>query len=280
MNCRLTGIICLWIVAWPGVAPAQTNAVPDFSGLWTRKWVTPSTYDAPQAGPGPVMIDESQPHHGHREGVPGLPDVSSNAWVADYSNPILKPETREVVKRITEEELAGHPRVEHQTLCMPSGVPEILNLRDNMQMLVSPSGKEITMLYWRDSQVRHVYFDAEHSKNPPKTWYGESIGRYEGDTLVIDTIGLNDKTYIDNYRTPHTTQMHVIERWKLAADAKSIDVSVYVEDPGALTTPYRAMQRWLRRENTTLPVTPCNENNDDKFNEGLVPLAHADKPDF
>jgi hypothetical protein len=98
--------------------------------------------------------------------------------------------------------------------------------------------------------------------------------------LVIDTIGLNDKTFVDNYRTPHTTQLHVIERWKLAPDAKSIDISVYVDDPGAFTTPYRAVQRWLRRENATLPINPCNENNDDHFNQGLVPLAHAATSDF
>jgi hypothetical protein len=71
-----------------------------------------------------------------------------------------------------------------------------------------------------------------------------------------------------------------VERWKLAADAKSIDVSVLVEDPGAFTTPYRAVQRWLRRENVSLPLTPCNENNDDHFNQGLVPLAEAKTPDF
>jgi hypothetical protein len=70
------------------------------------------------------------------------------------------------------------------------------------------------------------------------TFIGESVGHYEGgDTLVIDTIGQTDRTFADNYRTPHTTQMHVIERWKLSADGNRVDVSVTVDDPGAFTTP-------------------------------------------
>jgi hypothetical protein len=62
--------------------------------------------------------------------------------------------------------------------------------------------------------------------------------------------------------------------------SNAIDVSVYVEDSGALTMPYYARQRWLRRENTELPTTPCAENNDDHFNQGLVPLAEAKTSDF
>src|SRR5262249_25059769 len=73
-----------------------------------------------------------------------------------------------------------------------------------------------------------------------------SVGHYEnGDTLVVDTIGFNDRV-IDNYRTPRTTQLHVIERWKIAPDGNAVDISVTVEDPGVFTTPWRAMHRWRR----------------------------------
>ena len=67
------------------------------------------------------------------------------------------------------------------------------------------------------------------------------------------------------------------QRGKHSFPLAGIDISVYVEDAGAFTTPYRAIQRWLRRENTTLPTEPCAENNDDKFNEGIVPLAEASR---
>jgi hypothetical protein len=113
------------------------------------------------------------------------------------------------------------------------------------------------------------------------SWYGESVGHYEnGDTLVIDTIGISTKSFTDNYRTPHTDQLHVVERWKLAADGMAVDVSVFVEDPGAFTMPWSAVQRWRRVENAPLSTATCNENNGDFFNHGLVPLPEAANPDF
>jgi hypothetical protein len=129
-------------------------------------------------------------------------------------------------------------------------------------------------------EVRHIYLNVPHSANPKPSWYGESVGHYEGgDTLVIDTIGQTDRTFADNYRTPHTTQMHVIERWKLSADGNSVDVSVDVDDPGAFTMPYRGLQRW-RRVRVPLTEIPCSENNSQDFVGFKVPIPQAFKPDF
>ena len=268
MDRRLSIVLGLWAVTWPSLAPAQT-AVPDFSGSWTRKWVTASTYDVPPGGPGPVMVDPAHPHHGHRTGAAELPDLDSSPWIADYSNPILKPEARQVVKRITEQEIAGHPHVEHQTLCLPSGVPEILNLRDDMEMLLSPAGNEITMVYRRDNQVRHVYMNVQHAKYPPKTWYGESVGHYEGDTLVIDTVGLNDKTDTDRFGTPHSDQIHVVERYRLSDDKKSLEVLFTVDDATFFTTQWSGRADY-RRDARPIRELVCAENN--------LPLAMGDQP--
>jgi hypothetical protein len=279
MDYRLAGFVCLAVVAWPDFLPAQTNAVPDLSGPWTRKWVTASTYDAPPSGPGPVMMDPAHPHHGHIAGVAGQPDQEATPWVADYSNPILKPEARQVVKRITDEEVAGRSHVEHQTLCWPSGVPEILNLRDHMQMLQSSSGKEITMLYSRDSQIRHIYMNVEHSKNPPKTWYGESVGRFEADTLVIDTIGLNDKTDTDRFGTPHSEQIHVVERYHLSDDKRNLEVIFTVEDPKYFTTIWSGRADYQRDRRPVLE-TICAENTSASESGGKPAIPVALKSDF
>jgi hypothetical protein len=278
MGLRLA-ILCLDLVLCSALARAQTGPVPDFSGEWTRKWVTASTYDAPPSGPGPVMVDPTQAHHGHRAGVEGQADLSSTPWVADYSNPILKSETRQVVKQITEAELAGHPHVEHQTLCLPSGVPEILNLRDDMEMLFSPAGDQITMVYWRDNQVRHVYLNVEHSSEPPKTWYGESVGRYEGDTLVIDTIGLNDKTDTDRFGTPHSDRIHVVERYRLSDDKKSLEVLFTVDDPKFFTTEWSGRADY-RRDARPLRELVCAENNLPLAMGNQPAIPTAAKPDF
>ena len=69
------------------------------------------------------------------------------------------------------------------------------------------------MIYSGDAQTRHIYMNVPHTKNPSPSWYGESVGHWEGNTLVIDTIGMNTKSFVDNYRTPHTERLHVVERW-------------------------------------------------------------------
>jgi hypothetical protein len=229
----------------------------------------------PGGGPGPITYDRRYPY------VPNGSGRQSTYRVADLSNPILQDWLKPSMQKANDAVIAGKVPFRARERCWPVGVPGFdayspaepfyFLQRTNEIIVINPGGPEI----------RHIYLDVPHSNNIKPSWYGESVGHYEGgDTLVIDTIGLNDKTFVDNYRTPHTTQLHVIERWKLAPDAKSIDVSVYVEDPGAFTTPYHAVQRWLRRENATLPTNPCNENNDDHFNQGLVPLAHATTSDF
>ena len=71
------------------------------------------------------------------------------------------------------------------------------------------------MIHTGNQDVRRIYLDVPHSENPKPSWYGESVGHYEGDSLVIDTIAQNDKTFVDYYRTPHSTKLHVVERWKV-----------------------------------------------------------------
>ena len=106
------------------------------------------------------------------------------------------------------------------------------------------------MIFEGDAQVRRVYMDVPHSADPKPSWYGESVGHYErGDTLVIDTIGLNNKTFLDNYRTPHTEKLHVVERWKLL-DNQSLELLFTVDDPDTFVKPWTAAFRlpiWARR---------------------------------
>ena len=229
----------------------------------------------PGGGPGPVTYDRRYPY------VPNGSGRQSTYRVADLSNPILQDWLKPSMKKANDEVIAGKVPFRARERCWPVGVPGFDAYSPAEPFYFLQRTNEIVVINPGGPEIRHIYLDVPHSKTIKPSWYGESVGHYEGgDTLVIDTIGLNDKTFVDNYRTPHTMQLHVIERWKLAPDAKSIDVSVDVEDPGAFTTPYHAVQRWLRRENTTLPVNPCNENNDDHFNQGLVPLAHATTSDF
>jgi len=142
------------------------------------------------------------------------------------------------------------------------------------------SPKEVLLVWPSDQQVRRVYMNVPHAKNLKPSWYGDSVGRYEGDELIVDTIGFNDKSFVDNYRTPHTTQLHVVERFKLVDGGKALQVLIEVEDPGAFTRKWNAVQRFKRWTEGPMAPSACAENNFDYFTYKVEPIPQAAKPDF
>jgi hypothetical protein len=137
------------------------------------------------------------------------------------------------------------------------------------------------MMWQRDHMVRRIFLTNRHSTNLKPSWFGESIGHYEnGDTLVVDTIGLSTKnSYIDNFRTPHTEKLHVVERFTVSADGKNLTAIATVEDPDTFNGPLTMQQRWFK-VNSPMEETSCAENNDDFFHQNLFPLPEAKTPDF
>jgi hypothetical protein len=272
--------------AWPALADPEAvsdGKIPDFSGGWARVGQLVETFEPVpgNAGAGPMLVD---PKHPHVEGGDG-----PLQWVPSLDNPILKPETLAKLRTIAEAEIEGIPHLKDEGMCQPSGVPMILNRRGSaMEILQTPT--QVTMLNARDQQVRFIYLDVPHSKNPGPghAWYGESIGHYEsGDTLVVDTIGQNDKTQIDRFGTPHSNQIHVTERYHLSPDRKTMDVQFTVDDPGAFTTSWSGRARFAsRRANWEEEV--CAENNrfvgkvtvGGKLYTNEVPTPVSDHPDF
>jgi hypothetical protein len=179
--------------------------IPDFSGLWSHPYFP--GFEPPASGPGPVT-NRLRVDWGPQRGV-GNP----GRLVGDYTNPILKPQAAEAVKKQGEIELSGGaPTPMNQ--CWPEGVPFVF--RDiGMQMLQQRDG--ITILYVLDQQVRHVRMNQPHPAHVTPSWYGDSVGHYEGDTLVIDTMGvkLGPFAMVDMYGTPYTQALHVVERYRL-----------------------------------------------------------------
>jgi hypothetical protein len=164
--------------------------------------------------------------------------------------------------------------------CLPSGIPNMFLPGNPLIILQTP--KEVLMIKEGGAEVRHVYLGMPHSGALKPSWYGESVGHYEGDTLVVDTIGQNDRSFVDGYRTPHTTQLHVIERYRVVNGGKGLDVSFTVDDPGTFYKPWSARRprylvtdRPLNEEDTI-----CSAGNDDRFNLGFDPVPTADQPDF
>ena len=199
-----------------------------------------------------MLVD---PLHPHREGGSGQ-DVQ---WVAQLDNPILKPAIR--AKLQTSSVHCANPRTSWtEGLCRPSGVPMILNRRGAAVQILQTQ-TQVVMLNARDSQARFIYLNVPHSKNPGHTWYGESVGHYEGgDTLVVDTIGQNDRTQVDRFGTPHSDQIHVVERYRLSPDRRTMEVQFTVDDPGAFTMPWSARARFAA-SSAPWDEEVCAENN-------------------
>ena len=275
-------VICIGTPAQSASAPIP-NFAPDRYTNWYPDREDGDDFLPPESGPGPVMSDPDHPYRPNGEGD----DAAGNPTyrVADLSNPILKPWAIEEMKHWNDMVLAGEkiPFTARER-CYPPGVPAwnvFFRLAPPMIFFVQTPEK-VLMIWRMDNQVRHVYMNVPHSGNPKPSWHGESVGHYQGSTLVVDTIALLDHplSFVDNYRTPHTDQLHVVERFRLI-DEDNVEVNIYVEDPGAFTTPWNAVQRFSRStRREPMEETICAEGNPDYFNFYTVPIPQADTPDF
>jgi hypothetical protein len=277
-------------------ASSAAQSPPDFAPNPSVGWVALSgEFIAPPSGPGPVMRDPAHPRVSNDDlratgAQPTFP-------MGDVNSPILQPWARDVLRQHNEVVLSGKPAFPPQASCWPAGVPHFL-LYPVQPVYFVQTPKEVIMTWQADHQIRHVYLTDKHSPQVKPSWYGESIGHYEGDTLVVDTIGLDDRTLIDGFQTPHTKQLHVAERFHMINNGKTLEVNVHVEDPGAFTTPWDAIQRYRRVEPDIAknpdPFNPlsstsaegpmleasCAENPNSLMGMAAIPIPQADKPDF
>lgn len=280
-GCKVTWIfggtfvsaLSLAVFIWTSQAIAQPGMpIPDFSGDgvgWVAQGVN---FQSPPAGPHEVTNDPAYPFR-----PPGRGEAPT--WrIADLGNPILQPWAREALRKRNERILRGGTGYTRQVTCWPMGVPAFL-LYPFQPIYVVQNQKQVVLISQMDNQVRHVYLNVQHSRTAKPSWYGESVGHYEGDTLVVDTVGMNDQTWIDNYRTPHSNNLHVIERFHLANSGKTLQVDVHVEDPGAFTTPWNTVQRYDRVQQGGLVEFVCPENNG-HLEPDVEPMPQAKAPDF
>jgi hypothetical protein len=269
--CAVAGsLVCAALTA--GAAAQQQGSAPDFSSN-NVGWLTFNVeFSIVPGGTSPLRNDPAHPRVSNQEAV--RTGKQPNYFVADLASAtILKPWVVERMKKDNAEVLAGKIGFTPHSFCMPAGVPGF-HLYGFQPLYFVQTPKEVLMIFSNDEQVRHIYLDVPHSANPKPSWYGESVGRYEGETLVVDTIGLNDKTFVDNFRTPHTDKLHVVERLRLVEGGKAMQVNITFDDPDAFNAPWSVMQRYDRIERP-MDEEVCAENNQQFF---AIPVAN--KPDF
>jgi hypothetical protein len=267
----LTALI--WTASEPRLAAEQGASIPDFSSN-DAAWVFGNgDYIAIPGEPSPTRNDPAHRYVSNNEFRAS--GAQPTFRVADLSNPNIKPWAKEIMKRENDKALSGRMPYSARASCMPSGVPAFMMAAvEPIHFIQTP--KQVTMIFSGDAQVRRVHLDVPHSANLEPSWYGESVGHYEGDTLVVDTIGLNAKTFIDNYRTPHSEKLHVVERFKLIDDGKTLQVTFRIEDPDTFYQPWSAIGK-LRRVQMPMHEEACAENNQNLF-DYRIPVAN--KPDF
>ena len=267
----LIGLLCTAVSLATARAQGAVNEetpIPDFSSNgvgWIAQGVN---FQSPASGPQQVTNDPAHPFR-----PPGRGEAPT--WrIADLNNPILQAWAREELKRNNDRILAGGTGYTRQVSCWPMGVPAFL-LYPAQPVYIVQAPKEVLLIAQMNDEVRHVYLNVPHSEIVNPSWYGESVGHYEGDTLIVDTIGMNDQTWIDNYRTPHSDKLHVVERFQVINGGKTLQVDVHVEDPGAFTMPWNTVQRYDRVQQGPLMEFVCAENRTKVGNVDPMPEAKA-----
>jgi hypothetical protein len=273
----VTGLLGASAAFWPASAadsPADSLSLRNFPIYWLQHRTAQDDFIQPLSGPGPVTSPPGHPY------IPNGTGKQQTNRLADVSNPILKPWVAEKIQRTNDAVNAGKIPFIARERCWPTGVPGFLIYAHAAGMWVVQTEKEILIIQELDQQVRHIYMNVAHSKNHKPSWYGESVGHFEGDELVVDTIGMNDKSFVDNYRTPHSDKIHVVERFKLIDKGNALEVTATVEDPEAYNMPWTAIQRWKRGPERNILEQVCAENSESFYDYDVEPIPHADKPDF
>jgi hypothetical protein len=249
------------------------SKVPDFSGSWSHNI---SHYWPPESGPKPVEAFAGNPHLYQQELGKGLP--GTRLWIGDYRNPILQPWAAERVKARGDGEIRNNESDwQPLQLCKLPGVPHILLLREALVFLQEP--RMITMIYQRDHQQRRVFLNQSHPRDLKASPYGHSVGHYEGDTLVVDTIGMTADDIIDYFGTPATKALHVVERYRIIDRGNTLEARFTVEDPNVFTTAWSGIQRYRRGQPQRWEEIVCAENPKD-VDGGEYPIPRDDTPDF
>jgi hypothetical protein len=257
------------MVALPVLGPVQAQTFPDFSGLWAHPSVG---WEYPVSGPGPVR---------HKPGATG-----SALLIGDDTNPVLTPSTAAIIRRNSQISQSGLAFPDPDNQCMSQPVPYIF-WNFEIQLLQQPD--KVTILYNHDHDFREVWLNRPHLATIVPSWHGDSIGHYEGDTLVVDTIGIKTGKFssIDRFGTPYTDRMHVVERYRFidydaakesqargekewghvgaydvdpAYRGRGLQLEFKVDDPGVFTMPWTATVTYLPSIHTEWEERVCAEN--------------------
>ena len=206
-----------------------------------------------------------------RPGAPPNPDPKNFEgvwWLRGYEFMLgpepgvpapLKPEYIELLKKRIRLKNAGTPETDTSTQCFPHGMPRLMESPYPIEIVQTPG--RVTFLHEVAHEIRRIYLDQKHPAGLKDTYLGHSVGHWEGDTLVVDTVNINDKSFIDDEGEAHSNQEHLIERYRKIDGGRQIELTMTVDDPVTLEHPYSYKRYYEWRPDVRPAEYICEENN-------------------
>jgi hypothetical protein len=145
-------------------------------------------------------------------------------------------------------------------VCLPDGIFRYPSMAGRFQWLQEPGRIIQVFSNINTAGVKRIYMGRPHPKNPIPTWNGDSIGRWEGDTLLIDTVGFNDKSWLFGGKQPHTEEAHLTERYRQVGNGAFLEATITVEDRHALISAYSYKRYFKKEADDEMPEDVCNED--------------------
>ena len=247
MQSRSMGLILAAAVAFPSILLAQqtgaakpSGSTPDLSGVWNRRNMPGARYQG-------YTFSAEEP--------------SMTPWAAEKfkaNKPSFGP------RMVEDSNDPVNPTTINAMGCFPPGVPRIYLHPFPMEIIQSPN--RVLMIFEFSHYIRQIWTDGrQHNTDLGPTWMGDSTGRWEGDTLVVETTGFNDKTWLDRGGHPHTEDLRVTERMR-RVDAKTLQIDITMDDPKAYTKPWGGRLTYGLRPDWHISEMICEDNvNFDEF---------------
>lgn len=234
------------------------------SGIIAVAFVVAAAAQGPSGKFGPVGPTAAPPKDTAPKGpTPKMPDGKpdfSGVWDPTNFASIGQPSLQPWAEALYKERRANLSKDDPEGHCLPAGVPRI----SPFPVKVVQTSKLVVLLEEGNiHSYRQFFLDGRgHPKDPEPLWMGDSVASWDGDTLVVDTIGFNDKTWLNGQGLPHSDQLHVIERYR-RPDLGHMSVEITLEDPKAFTKPHTFTRTYSLLADWEIHEYVCNEFNID-----------------
>jgi len=202
----------------------------------------------PPAGLPPSSLGDAIPANAPRgTSMTGMWQAMGLAAGWEQTNSMMKPDVLAKYDAArAQAALQGHAFMTNSAKCLPEGMPAMIDVPGTLEILEAPQEREVIFLHSQDNQIRPVFLDERHPSHVKPSYWGHSFARRTAGTLVIDTIGIDDRTTLNWFGLPHSAALHMVEEYRLMNDGRTLDLQMTLEDPAVLIAPWVVKKRFVR----------------------------------